>query len=104
MLRGCLAHVFPFSFACFVLVCCRVIAGICSGYLIIMPRVFVLASYHLMCALLQIDLRRANNCGIMLTKVKMPLPDLMVKRCDNINIYYLLKHFFAMIVGKYNNS
>jgi len=24
-----------------------------------------------------IDLRRANNCGIMLTKVKMPLPDLM---------------------------
>uniref|UniRef100_A0A452XW55 Formin-like protein n=1 Tax=Aegilops tauschii subsp. strangulata TaxID=200361 RepID=A0A452XW55_AEGTS len=25
----------------------------------------------------QIDLRRANNCGIMLTKVKMPLPDLM---------------------------
>ncbi|KAK3121451.1 hypothetical protein QOZ80_8BG0653630 [Eleusine coracana subsp. coracana] len=24
-----------------------------------------------------IDLRKANNCGIMLTKVKMPLPDLM---------------------------
>ncbi|XP_047044636.1 formin-like protein 6 [Lolium rigidum] len=24
-----------------------------------------------------IDLRRANNCGIMLTKVKMPLPELM---------------------------
>ncbi|XP_062195835.1 formin-like protein 6 isoform X2 [Phragmites australis] len=24
-----------------------------------------------------IDLRRSNNCGIMLTKVKMPLPDLM---------------------------
>ncbi|XP_020102865.1 formin-like protein 6 isoform X3 [Ananas comosus] len=26
-----------------------------------------------------IDLRRANNCGIMLTKVKMPLSDLMVE-------------------------
>uniref|UniRef100_A0ACD5ZPF8 Uncharacterized protein n=1 Tax=Avena sativa TaxID=4498 RepID=A0ACD5ZPF8_AVESA len=25
-----------------------------------------------------IDLRRANNCGIMLTQVKMPLPELMV--------------------------
>jgi hypothetical protein len=30
-------------------------------------------------SLSQIDLRRANNCGIMLTKVKMPLPDLMVR-------------------------
>ena len=26
----------------------------------------------------QIDLRRANNTEIMLTKVKMPLPDMMV--------------------------
>ncbi|RZS04036.1 hypothetical protein BHM03_00034307 [Ensete ventricosum] len=29
------------------------------------------------CLCLQIDLRRANNCEIMLTKVKMPLNDLM---------------------------
>jgi hypothetical protein len=80
LLRGCLVHVFLFSFAYFTLVGCCVIAGICSGYLIFMPCVFLLASSHLMCVLLQIDLRRANNCGIMLTKVKMPLPDLMVKQ------------------------
>jgi c-di-GMP-related signal transduction protein len=26
---------------------------------------------------MQVDLRRANNCEIMLTKVKMPLPDVI---------------------------
>jgi hypothetical protein len=40
---------------------------------------FMLTSSHPMYSLSQIDLRRANNCGIMLTKVKMPLPDLMVR-------------------------
>lgn len=28
--------------------------------------------------ILQVDLRRANNCEIMLTKVKMPFSDMMV--------------------------
>lgn len=28
--------------------------------------------------MMQIDLRRVNNTEIMLTKVKMPLPDMMV--------------------------
>ena len=28
--------------------------------------------------LFQVDMRRANNCEIMLTKIKMPLPDMIV--------------------------
>lgn len=30
--------------------------------------------------ILKVDMRRANNCEIMLTKIKMPLPDMMVHR------------------------
>lgn len=34
----------------------------------------------------QIDMRRANNCEIMLTKIKMPLPDMMVRFISSLII------------------
>lgn len=75
------SHVLLFPSACFILVCWHAIVGICSYYLIFTPQssLFMLTSSHPMCSPFQIDLRRANNCGIMLTKVKMPLPNLMVR-------------------------
>lgn len=47
----------------------------CSNYHCISSLASVLDD---ICIHLQIDLRRAYNCEIMLTKVKIPLPDLMV--------------------------
>jgi hypothetical protein len=36
-----------------------------------------------------VDLRRANNCEIMLTKVKMPLPDVIVSECcPTLRVFY----------------
>jgi hypothetical protein len=38
---------------------------------------------------MQVDLRRANNCEIMLTKVKMPLPDVIVSECfPTLRLFY----------------
>jgi hypothetical protein len=38
---------------------------------------------------MQVDLRRANNCEIMLTKVKMPLPDVIVSECcPMLRVFY----------------
>lgn len=31
----------------------------------------------------QVDMRRANNCEIMLTKVKVPLPEVIVSSLEN---------------------
>lgn len=42
------------------------------------PGVCLLLDEHVT-GLLQIELRRAYNCEIMLSKVKIPLPDLMVR-------------------------
>ena len=51
----------------------------------------------------QIDLRRANNTEIMLTKVKMPLPDMMV-RCQtnflfSIHLCINWNHALPLLVG-----
>jgi hypothetical protein len=58
-----------------------------------MPHHFDLCYFRfsfLNCSVTQIDLRRANNCGIMLTKVKMPLPELMVS-CWPIKLWNVPK-------------
>jgi hypothetical protein len=34
----------------------------------------------------QVEMRRANNCEIMLTKIKMPLSDMIVSVCDSMAI------------------
>lgn len=47
--------------------------------------------------ILQIEHRRAYNCEIMLTKVKIPLPDLMVRWESILRFLY-----FSSIAKKFN--
>lgn len=43
--------------------------------------VYFYFSSNVFLCLYQVDLRRANNCEIMLTKIKIPLPDMLVSFC-----------------------
>lgn len=56
------------------LVCDSIFCPTCFLYLAILKNMFSLKYLFL----LQIELRRAYNCEIMLSKVKIPLSDLMV--------------------------
>lgn len=53
----------------------------CLDRQLIVDRTSSFATSYGIYLFLQIELRRAYNCEIMLTKVKVPLPELMVSYC-----------------------
>lgn len=64
---------------------CEIIANFMSLLVetLLLPSPFFLVlslsqEIQLICFISQVDLRRAYNCEIMLTKIKMPLPDMIV--------------------------
>lgn len=52
-----------------------------------------------LCFLVQVDLRRAYNCEIMLTKIKIPLPDMIVSPCLSWVIWLSVDLFILKILS-----
>lgn len=62
----------------------------------LLQRLHVNARTKISSCFVQVDMRRANNCEIMLTKVKVPLPEVIVSYLETLHVLTMIQNLHLL--------